>query len=173
MVYLVKVSFKTTTIIPTTTTTIATTTTSVQNQIKYTLGDVNSDGNINAVDASEILSEYARISTNQNSQMSTEQKKAADVDENGSINAVDASQVLSYYAYKATSGTMEFEEYLVNPPVITTKVTTTITTTITTPKTNTTNTATATFADYPKSIMVSPYVGSSTKVNCIAKKAQL
>ena len=72
-----------------------TTTTSVQNQAKYSIGDVNNDENINAVDASEILSEYARISTNQNPQMSIEQKKAADVDKNGSINAVDASQVLS------------------------------------------------------------------------------
>ena len=80
------------------------------------LGDINSDSAINAVDASEILSEYARVSTNQSPQFTAEQKEAADVDKNGSVNAVDASQVLSYYAYKSTSGTMEFEDYLKNPP---------------------------------------------------------
>ncbi len=80
------------------------------------LGDINSDSAINAVDASEILSEYARVSTNQAPKFTEAQKKAADVDNNGAINAVDASQVLSYYAYKSTSGTMEFEDYLKNPP---------------------------------------------------------
>lgn len=80
------------------------------------LGGINSDSAINAVDASEILSEYARVSTNQAPKFTEAQKKAADVDNNGAINAVDASQVLSYYAYKSTSGTMEFEDYLKNPP---------------------------------------------------------
>lgn len=80
-------------------------------------GDINGDSVINAVDASEILSEYARVSTNQKAKLTDEQKKCADVDKNGDINAVDASQVLSYYAYKSTSGTMEFETYLKNPPV--------------------------------------------------------
>ena len=96
------------------------------------LGDVNSDAVINAVDASEILSEYARVSTNQKAKLTDEQKKCADVDKNGNINAVDASQVLSYYAYKSTSGTMEFEDYLKNPPVTTTAAAAVTTTTTTT-----------------------------------------
>ena len=100
----------------------------------YILGDINADDTINAVDASEILSEYARISTNQKALFTEEQKKVADVDKNGSINAVDASQVLSFYAYKATnSGTViGFDEFLVNPPATTTKVTTTAVKTTTT-----------------------------------------
>ena len=107
------------------------------------LGDINSDSAINAVDASEILSEYARISTNQKAQFTEEQKKAADVDKNGSINAVDASQVLSFYAYKSTSSSeaVGFEEFLVNPPVTTTKVTTTAATTTTTTTTTTSKVA--------------------------------
>ena len=96
------------------------------------LGDVTGDSAVDAVDASEILSEYARVSTNQASKLTEEQQKSADVDKNGKINAVDASQVLSFYAYKATSGTMEFEAYLKNPPATTTKVTTTAATTTTT-----------------------------------------
>ena len=96
------------------------------------LGDINGDSVINAVDASEILSEYARVSTNQKAKLTDEQKKCADVDKNGNINAVDASQVLSYYAYKSTSGTMEFEAYLKNPPVTTTQATASTTTTTTT-----------------------------------------
>ena len=107
------------------------------------LGDINSDSAINAVDASEILSEYARVSTNQKAQFTVEQKKAADVDKNGSINAVDASQVLSFYAYKSTSSSeaVGFEEFLVNPPVTTTKVTTTAATTTTTTTTTTSKVA--------------------------------
>lgn len=98
------------------------------------LGDVTGDSAIDAVDASEILAEYARKSTNQASTLTEEQQKAADVDKNGSINAVDASQVLSFYAYKATSSgeTVGFEEFLVDPPATTTKVTTTAVTTTTT-----------------------------------------
>ena len=96
------------------------------------LGDINGDSLINAVDASEILSEYARVSTNQKAKLTDEQKKCADVDKNGDINAVDASQVLSYYAYKSTSGTMEFEAYLKNPPVTTTRAAASTTTTTTT-----------------------------------------
>ncbi|MBO7364439.1 MAG: leucine-rich repeat domain-containing protein, partial [Lachnospiraceae bacterium] len=63
------------------------------------LGDVNSDGLIDAVDASMVLSEYAKVSSNINGSFSDNQKKAADVDANSFIDAVDASKILSYYAY--------------------------------------------------------------------------
>ena len=114
------------------------------------LGDINGDSVINAVDASEILSEYARVSTNQKAKFTDEQKKCADVDKNGNINAVDASQVLSYYAYKSTSGTMEFEAYLKNPPVTTTQATTSTTTTTTTTAATTTTAVTTTTAPVEK-----------------------
>ena len=84
----------------TTTTTVtdinetASTTTSPVTQPDYTLGDVNNDGKINAVDASDVLAYYARISTNQEGGYTEEQKLAADVTHDGSINAVDASKLI-------------------------------------------------------------------------------
>ena len=69
----------------------------------YALGDVNNDGKINAVDASEVLTYYAMISTNKNGGFTGAQKLAADVDHNDKINAVDASCILSYYAYLSTT----------------------------------------------------------------------
>ena len=82
----------------------------------YTLGDVNNDGHINAVDASSVLSYYAMISTNKNGDFDDKQKAAADVNNDGSINAVDASCILSYYAYVSTTkdGAMSIAEFLKN-----------------------------------------------------------
>ena len=71
------------------------------------LGDVNFDGKVNAVDASMILAEYARTSSNQAAEFSEKQLIAGDVDENGVINAVDASKVLAYYAYTSTGGELD------------------------------------------------------------------
>ena len=67
------------------------------------LGDVNNDGKINAVDASEILSAYANIATSRPVGLSDEALAAADVNGDRSVNAVDASNVLSFYAYQSTS----------------------------------------------------------------------
>ena len=80
----------------------------------YMLGDVNNDGKINAVDASEVLTYYAMISTNQNGDFNEAQKLAADVNYDGKINAVDASCILSYYAYTSTAKEtiILLEEYL-------------------------------------------------------------
>ena len=69
----------------------------------YTLGDVNNDGRINAVDASSVLAYYARISSNQNGGYTEEQQLSADVNHDGFINAVDASNILAYYAYLSTT----------------------------------------------------------------------
>lgn len=66
-------------------------------------GDINGDSEINAVDASLILREYAMLSSGTHTgSFSEAQTKAADIDENGLIDAVDASRVLSYYAYVST-----------------------------------------------------------------------
>ena len=66
---------------------------------------------INAIDASYILTEYAKTSTNQKSDFSEEQKFAADINKDGKVNAVDASYVLAYYAYYSTGGRKSIEEY--------------------------------------------------------------
>lgn len=75
------------------------------------LGDPNGDGAINAVDASIILSDYARYSTSDD-KPTAEELASGDVNKDGSINAVDASTVLSYYAYCSTHEPTAFEEYL-------------------------------------------------------------
>ncbi|WP_024862065.1 dockerin type I domain-containing protein [Ruminococcus flavefaciens] len=80
------------------------------------LGDVNSDGRINAVDASTVLTYYANVSTNKEGGFTDAQVKAADIDKNDTINAVDASHILSYYAYTSTAkeDIMPIEDYLKN-----------------------------------------------------------
>ena len=75
----------------------------VDTEPELLLGDVNDDGKINAIDASNVLSYYANISTNKDGGFNEAQKKAADVDKNNVIDAVDASQILSYYAYSSTT----------------------------------------------------------------------
>ncbi len=70
---------------------------------EYSLGDVNNDSQINAVDASSVLAYYAMLSTNKEGDYNASQKQAADVNNDGQINAVDASCILSYYAYVSTS----------------------------------------------------------------------
>ncbi len=76
------------------------------------LGDVDNDGNVNALDASLILTAYANTATSQPSGLTALQSYAADVDANGAIDAIDASEVLGYYAYTATGGSGTLEEYL-------------------------------------------------------------
>ncbi|MBP5578457.1 MAG: hypothetical protein J6X56_03090 [Ruminococcus sp.] len=69
----------------------------------YKDGDVNGDGEINAVDASLILKEYTLLSGDTHTgNFSEAQSRAADIDENNLVDAVDASRILSYYAYVST-----------------------------------------------------------------------
>lgn len=69
----------------------------------YSLGDVNLDGAVNALDASNILTEYANIATDAELSFTPEQTVAGDVSNDGELNSLDASYVLSYYAYTATT----------------------------------------------------------------------
>ncbi len=64
----------------------------------YTLGDVNNDNLIDSVDASIILAEYTRLSSNMPSGLNSEQSDAADINLDSKIDAIDASQILGYYA---------------------------------------------------------------------------
>lgn len=75
------------------------------------LGDINSDGLVDAVDASLILAEYARLSTGSDYSFSENQIAVADANSDGLIDAVDATSVLVYYSYVSTGGTMTFKEY--------------------------------------------------------------
>ncbi|MBR1429656.1 GDSL-type esterase/lipase family protein [Ruminococcus sp.] len=110
---------KTTTSTTTTTTTTAppvTTTTTTPPAPKIPKGDVNNSGKIDAVDASAVLSEYAKLSgSSGKGEFNAEQTKAADVDDNGKVDAVDASKILSYYAYISTvksGGIMSIDQYI-------------------------------------------------------------
>ena len=81
---------------------------------EYSFGDVNGDGVIDAVDASEVLAYYARVSTDQDGGFGIKQQAAADVDMNGFIDSVDASDILAYYAYVSTAEgkVLSMEEYM-------------------------------------------------------------
>ncbi len=65
-------------------------------------GDTNNDGTVNSIDASSMLSEYARTATGKDSSFNIVQFYAADIDNNGKIDSVDASRVLSYYSFLST-----------------------------------------------------------------------
>ncbi|WP_294754221.1 dockerin type I domain-containing protein [uncultured Ruminococcus sp.] len=108
----------TTTTKPAATTTVTTTTSSATTTtvkpVDYTLGDVDKNGIVDAVDASRVLAYYARISTKQDGGFDDSQKQAADVNKDGIIDAVDASKILSYYAYLSTTKekTVSMEEFM-------------------------------------------------------------
>ena len=112
----------TTTSIPTTTSSITTTSATTTTPIVTTppetteldLGDVDNNKNINAVDASMILAEYAILATNGKPNFTEEQMKSADVNEDGEVNAIDASLVLAYYAHISTGGTSSLKEFILN-----------------------------------------------------------
>ena len=70
---------------------------------EFTLGDVNSDGLIDSSDASEILADYASVSTGGTSSFSGTKAKAADVNNDSLADSSDASSILSYYAYASTA----------------------------------------------------------------------
>ena len=74
-------------------------------------GDINGDGNIDAIDASKTLSLYAMGSTNQ-LEYTEDDYKYCDVNKDGDINAVDASRILAYYAYTATGGDKTLKDFL-------------------------------------------------------------
>ena len=90
----------------------ATTTTSPDTPATVNLGDVNTDGSVDALDASMVLSDYAMKATGHESIFNAEQSKAADLNSDGAVDALDASLILSYYAYKATGGNQSITEYL-------------------------------------------------------------
>lgn len=68
---------------------------------KLSVGDVNGDGAIDAIDASAVLEFYAYSSVSDSFMHTNEFKDAADVDGTGAVDAMDASKILKYYADKA------------------------------------------------------------------------
>lgn len=77
------------------------------------LGDVNNDGLIDTVDATAVLMEYARLSSDKDSEFETGQTVSADINDDGLVDTVDAAGILGYYAYiSAQNEYIEFPEYL-------------------------------------------------------------
>lgn len=71
--------------------------------------DMNYDGIIDAVDASMILSEYARLSVDQPYTFNATQRFLADFNGDYKVSAVDASAALKAYAYNS-SHTEKYEQ---------------------------------------------------------------
>ena len=65
-------------------------------------GDVNSDGKLDAVDASLVLAEYANSMSGTGGRFSQLQRAKADVSFDSVVDAVDASRILSMYAKNST-----------------------------------------------------------------------
>lgn len=77
------------------------------------LGDINHDGSIDAVDASNMLSAYAKKATTGDSGLKYGEFIYGDVNDDGNVDAVDASLVLTYYADVQTGKTEEeLDEYI-------------------------------------------------------------
>lgn len=82
---------------------------------EYISGDVNSDGAVDADDASAVLRCYALFSTTGKSDFTEAQLVIADVNMDGAVDAGDASAILGYYAYaSAGNGSASPEEYFIN-----------------------------------------------------------
>ncbi|MDE6102472.1 MAG: hypothetical protein K2F73_05810 [Ruminococcus sp.] len=79
---------------------------------ELTLGDVNNDGYIDAVDATAIRMEYANISAHGTGSFDENQKKSADLNKDGYTDSVDATLIMMYYAYVSTTGTDTLENWL-------------------------------------------------------------
>lgn len=115
--------------------------------VEFALGDTSGDGIVDAKDASEILAEYTRLSTNSQGFFSGSRAKAADVNQNGKIDSSDASSVLMFYSYSSTGGDLNLVSFLDSLKPAGTGTTTTgtaTTTTSTSTETTVTDTVTTT-----------------------------
>lgn len=65
-------------------------------------GDVDGNGNIDAVDASMVLENYSAVSTGNNSFISRFLEDYADINQDCCVDATDASEILSLYAELST-----------------------------------------------------------------------
>ncbi len=78
----------------------------------YSLGDVNLDGNVNAMDASVLLIAAAKRGAGLETGLTDVQVQAAELNADGVYNAKDAALILQFAAYAAAGGTLEIEEFL-------------------------------------------------------------
>lgn len=75
------------------------------------LGDVNSSGIVDAVDASAVLTKYVNMAANKDYSINSEFMRRADVNFDGVIDSRDASAILRYYTFSSDSD-MSFEDII-------------------------------------------------------------
>ena len=88
-----------------------------------TIGDVNLDGNVDALDASQILMYAAAKGAGEDAPLYSAENTAseqtalanADVDGNGTIDAVDAANILMYSAIAGAEGSADWNDVLAKP----------------------------------------------------------
>ncbi len=81
-------------------------------QGSVSLGDLNTDGMVDATDASALLIAAANAGSGAESGLTAAQEAAADLNGDGAFDASDASLILMYAAYTGSGGTMTIEEFL-------------------------------------------------------------
>lgn len=127
------------------------------------LGDVDGDSTVSMSDATLILKIYAFKIAGLEPDFTPEQLISADCNADGEVNLEDVTLALSYYAYVSANLTKQsFEEYLKNPPVITTPPIETTTTTETTTIIETTTTTFTETLDTTTEFTTTEYITNIT-----------
>ena len=75
-------------------------------------GDVTGDGKVDGIDASTILSAYAKSSVGKDMELTDKQKAIADVDGDKKIDGIDASILLSYYTYTSVGNEISLADFI-------------------------------------------------------------
>ena len=78
------------------------------------LGDTNGDYIVDGRDASDVLTAYARTSTENSPELSAADVKKMDVNKDGKVDAIDASCILSYYTYTSVGGKGLISQFISN-----------------------------------------------------------
>lgn len=79
---------------------------------EYLLGDTDSNGVVDASDASKVLEGYAMMQTDSPTGLSEAQIAASDATGDGKMNSADASHILNYYSHALTGGNSTFEKFI-------------------------------------------------------------
>ena len=76
------------------------------------LGDVTGDGVVDGMDATAVLTDYAKTSSNKDSIFDKAQSIAADVNGNLIIDGIDSTIILTYYAYISTHDEISLIDFM-------------------------------------------------------------
>lgn len=85
-----------------------------EEEADFSLGDVNRNGVIDAVDATLVLRQYSTESLKGDDVIDDIGKACADVNGDGKIAATDATCILRYYSYQSLGGSDPIEVFIAN-----------------------------------------------------------